>query len=122
VFVALGLFFSKLAVATFGGAYAILAYMAQAAAGGGIANLALWIALYFWFRGFAATDVAGWRAELPVLASLDPAALLLSVLAALALLRFNWGWSRSKLGAPFWGVFTNSRFERIHAHVCYRWW
>lgn len=34
VFVAIGLFFSKLAVVTFGGAYAVLAYMAQAAVDG----------------------------------------------------------------------------------------
>jgi chromate transporter len=187
VFVAIGLFFSKLAVVTFGGAYAVLAYMAQAAvdtygwlrpgemldglglaettpgplilvtsfvgflaafrdpglfppllagalgalltvwvtfvpcflwiflgapfverlrhlealaaalAGitaavvGVIANLALWFALHFWFKAFAKVEVGPLRLELPVLASIDWAALLLAAAAMVALLHLRIG-------------------------------
>ncbi len=187
VFVAIGLFFSKLAVVTFGGAYAVLAYMAQAAvethgwlrpgemldglglaettpgplilvtsfvgflaasrdagalppmlggvAGGlltawvtflpcfawillgapfverlrhleglaaalagitaavvgVIANLALWFALHFWFARFASARLGPLELSLPDPTSLDPAAVVLSLVAAVALLRLKLG-------------------------------
>jgi chromate transporter len=187
VFVAVGLFFSKLAVVTFGGAYAVLAYMAQAAVGthgwlrpgemldglglaettpgplilvtsfvgflaafrdsgtlpplvagvagglltawvtflpcfvwifvgapfverlrhmawlaaalagitaavvGVIANLALWFALHFWFARFATHRFGPLALDLPELASLDLAAVALSALATVALLRLRLG-------------------------------
>lgn len=187
VFVTLGLFFSKLATVTFGGAYAVLAYMAQAAvethgwlrpgemldglglaettpgplilvtsfvgslaafrdpgglppllagiAGGlltawvtflpcfvwifagapfverlrhlaglaaalagitaavvgVIANLALWFALHYWFGRFTTLASGPVRLDLPDPASLDLAALILSALATVALLRLRLG-------------------------------
>ncbi len=59
-----------------------------AAVVGVIANLALWFALHVLFRELVRS---GWGTELPVLASLDPRALALALLAALLLFRFRMG-------------------------------
>ncbi|MGV3731193.1 MAG: chromate efflux transporter [Sphingopyxis sp.] len=59
-----------------------------AAVVGVIANLSLWFALHVLFRELARS---GWGMELPVLASLDPRALTLALLAALLLFRFRMG-------------------------------
>jgi chromate transporter len=58
---------------------------------GVIANLAIWFALHALFRETAPVR-AGWLAfDAPVLGSLDPWALLLSIIAAVALLRLGLG-------------------------------
>ncbi|AQA00158.1 chromate transporter [Sphingopyxis sp. QXT-31] len=59
-----------------------------AAVVGVIANLSLWFALHVLFRRLAPS---GWGFEVPVWASVDWAAVLLSVLAALLLFRFKLG-------------------------------
>lgn len=59
-----------------------------AAVVGVIANLSLWFALHVLFRRL---EPSGWGFEVPVWASVDWAALLLSVLAALLLFRFRLG-------------------------------
>ena len=59
-----------------------------AAVVGVIANLSLWFALHVLFRELVRS---GWGLELPVLASLDPRALTLALLAALLLFRFRMG-------------------------------
>lgn len=59
-----------------------------AAVVGVIANLSLWFALHFLFRRLAPS---GWGFEVPVVASVDVAALILALLAALLLLRFKLG-------------------------------
>ncbi len=57
-----------------------------AAVVGVIANLSLWFALHVLFRTL---EPSGWGFELPVLASIDVAAALLALLAALLLFRFK---------------------------------
>ena len=59
-----------------------------AAVVGVIANLSLWFALHVLFRDLIRS---GWGMELPVLASLDPRALALALLAMLLLFRFRMG-------------------------------
>ncbi|MGH6652459.1 MAG: chromate efflux transporter [Sphingopyxis sp.] len=59
-----------------------------AAVVGVIANLSLWFALHVLFRRLAPS---GWGFELPVLASVDVAAVLLALLAAVLLFRFKLG-------------------------------
>ncbi len=59
-----------------------------AAVVGVIANLSLWFALHVLFRRLVRT---GWGFELPVAASVDGAAALLSLLAGLLLFRFRFG-------------------------------
>jgi len=59
-----------------------------AAVVGVIANLSLWFALHVLFRRLAPS---GWGFELPVLGSVDWAAVLLALLAALLLFRFKLG-------------------------------
>jgi chromate transporter len=56
-----------------------------------IANLTVWFALHVLFREVAERHWHGLRLVLPEPASLDPAALLLMIAAALALLRFRVG-------------------------------
>ena len=62
-----------------------------AAVAGVIANLTVWFALHVLFREVAERHWHGLRLVLPQPASLDPAALLLTIAAALALLRFRVG-------------------------------
>ena len=59
-----------------------------AAVVGVIANLSLWFALHVLFRTL---EPSGWGFELPVLASVDVAAVLLALLAAVLLFRFKLG-------------------------------
>ena len=58
---------------------------------GVVANLALWFGLRVLFRTLHAVQVGPVAVEFPVLASLDPAALALAVLAALCLFRLKLG-------------------------------
>jgi chromate transporter len=58
---------------------------------GVIANLAVWFALHVLFREHAALGVGRFAIDLPVLASIDFAALALAVLAALCLFRWKRG-------------------------------
>ena len=58
---------------------------------GVVANLALWFGLRVLFRTLHAVQLGPVAVELPVLASLDLAALALAVLAALCLFRFKFG-------------------------------
>ncbi|PHK96863.1 chromate transporter [Pseudoroseomonas rhizosphaerae] len=62
-----------------------------AAVVGVIANLAVWFALRLMFGELAPWRAGPFRLELPVLTSLDPAALGLSLLAAIALLGLRFG-------------------------------
>ncbi len=58
---------------------------------GVIANLALWFALHVLFRDHMEIRTSGLRIDLPVLATLDPAALILAAAAGIALLRLKLG-------------------------------
>ncbi len=62
-----------------------------AAIAGVILNLAVWFALHTLFHQVARIDVAGLRLQIPVVASLDAAALALTVAAALLIFRFKAG-------------------------------
>lgn len=133
------MFFGKTAVVTFGGAYAVLAYVAQRAVEGlhwlrpgeMVDGLALAettpgpLIMVLQFVGFlAAYRYAGpldpWLAallgevharrfgpimlDLPNLATLEPVALLLSLAALIATLRFKWGmgWTLLACGVAGW--------------------
>ena len=56
-----------------------------------ILNLAIWFALHVLFREVGELRVAGMQVDWPVLATLDPAALALSLVAVVAVFRFNVG-------------------------------
>ncbi len=62
-----------------------------AAVVGVILNLALWFGLHVLFAAHAPVALGPLALELPVPASLDPLALLLTAAAMIALLRFKWG-------------------------------
>ncbi|WP_374380886.1 chromate efflux transporter [Dongia sp.] len=62
-----------------------------AAVVGVIANLALWFALHVLFRAQVSIAFGPFAIDLPVLASVDPIALLLALLAALILFHFRLG-------------------------------
>ena len=62
-----------------------------AAVVGVILNLSIWFAFHTVFRESTPIHSSGLSFEMPVLASIDPAALLLSLAAALAIFRFNIG-------------------------------
>ena len=62
-----------------------------AAVVGVVANLALWFGLRVLFRELRAVHLGPFAADLPVPASLDPAALALAALAAACLFRFKLG-------------------------------
>jgi len=62
-----------------------------AAVVGVILNLALWFALHYWFGALDAVRFGPLHLPRPVLSSADPAAILLSVAALVALLRFRCG-------------------------------
>jgi chromate transporter len=63
----------------------------SAAVVGVIANLALWFATHFLFRDHRMIEGCCYAFDMPMLASVDLAALALSAAAAAALLRFNLG-------------------------------
>ncbi len=73
-----------------------------AAVVGVVLNLAVWFALHTLFRGVE--KLPGLALELPVLASLDPWALLLSVGAMLALFRFKTGMIATLAGCSAFGM------------------
>ena len=62
-----------------------------AAVVGVILNLAIWFALHTLFREVRAVLIAGHRLDVPVLATLDAAALALTVAAIVAMFRFKLG-------------------------------
>ena len=62
-----------------------------AAVVGVILNLALWFAIHYLFRAVGEADYGPVRLDLPLWRSLDPAALLLSSAALVAMLRFKIG-------------------------------
>lgn len=75
-----------------------------AAVVGVILNLALWFGLHVVFRQVVEVDLAGMRPEIPVLASVDWRAALLSALAIVALLRFKVGMIPTLAGAALAGL------------------
>jgi chromate transporter len=62
-----------------------------AAVVGVILNLSIWFAIHTIFREAVPVRSFGLSFEMPVLASIDPAALILSLAAATAIFRFNIG-------------------------------
>jgi chromate transporter len=75
-----------------------------AAVVGVILNLAIWFALHVIFGELRVVQVAGLRLDLPVLASIDPAAALLSGAALLAVFRLGLGMLAVLGGASAIGV------------------
>lgn len=79
-----------------------------AAVVGVMLNLALWFALHCWFgRYFVVVmtgALAGLRVDLPILGSLDPWALVLSLAAIVAIFRFKAGMIPTLLGCAAAGV------------------
>jgi hypothetical protein len=78
VFSQIAIFFSKMAMVTFGGAFAVLAYVAQQAA-----------EYYDWVSPREMSF--GFSFDAPVLSSMDVPALVLSIAAATTIFRFNFG-------------------------------
>src|SRR5206468_1683543 len=95
----IAIFFSKMAVVTFGGAYAVLAQRALAGALAGVTaavvgvilNLACWFALHFLFARVTAQQIGALTIEVPDAASLDVIGLLLSAAAIVAVFRYKIG-------------------------------
>ncbi len=75
-----------------------------AAVVGVILNLAVWFALHGWFRRTVPVEAAGLSWQAPVLASLDPWALGLSLAAVLAIFRFRAGMIPTLLGCAAAGI------------------
>jgi chromate transporter len=75
-----------------------------AAVVGVMLNLAVWFAWHVWFGRGVVVALAGLRVELPILASLDPWALALSLVAVLAIFRFRAGMIPTLLGCAVAGV------------------
>ena len=76
----------------------------MAAVVGVIANLALWFALHVLFARVGSFDAAGLHVALPDWTSLDPRALVLSLGACLALLRFHAGLAATLAGSALAGL------------------
>ena len=75
-----------------------------AAVVGVILNLAVWFALHTWFRGTRPVRVMGFGFDAPVLTSLDPWALALSVAAMVAVFRLKAGMISTLLACSAIGV------------------
>ncbi|MCO6415839.1 chromate efflux transporter [Siccirubricoccus sp. KC 17139] len=75
-----------------------------AAVVGVILNLAVWFALHTWFHETQRVRGAGLSFDAPVLGSLDPWALLLSVAAMLAIFRFKAGMIQTLLACSAVGI------------------
>jgi len=75
-----------------------------AAIAGVILNLAVWFALHTLFHQVERIDFAGLRLQLPVLSSLDVAALALTLAAALLIFRFNAGAIRTLAACAIAGM------------------
>jgi chromate transporter len=75
-----------------------------AAVVGVILNLAVWFALHVWFRAAMAVHWHGLSFEMPLLASIDPWAVALSVAAMVAIFRFKAGMIPTLLGCAAAGV------------------
>lgn len=75
-----------------------------AAVVGVILNLAVWFALHTWFREARQIHAFGLSFDAPVLASIDPWALALSVAAMVAIFRFKTGMIATLLASASLGV------------------
>jgi chromate transporter len=75
-----------------------------AAVVGVILNLAIWFALHTWFRGAHRVKGFGFSFDVPVLSSLDPWALLLSLAAMIAIFRFKVGMIQTLLACSAAGL------------------
>ena len=75
---------------------------------GVIFNLAVWFALHVLFREVDTLDLGPLHVSLPNLTTLDPIALVLSLIAALALLRFRLGIVPTLLLTALLGLTTNA--------------
>jgi len=75
-----------------------------AAVVGVILNLAIWFALHTWFRQASRVTGFGFSFDVPVLASIDPWAVLLSVAATIAIFRFKAGMIQTLLACSAAGI------------------
>jgi chromate transporter len=75
-----------------------------AAVVGVILNLSVWFAVHTIFGTVRTTPFGLVRADIPEWGSIDPAALLLSVAALVAMLRFKVGMGWTLLGSAFLGA------------------
>jgi chromate transporter len=75
-----------------------------AAVVGVILNLAIWFALHVWFREVRQIQRAGFSFEVPVLTTVDPWAVLLSIAAMVAIFRFKTGMIPTLLACSAVGV------------------
>jgi chromate transporter len=75
-----------------------------AAVVGVILNLAIWFALHVWFREVRHIQGAGFSFEVPVLTTVDPWAVLLSIAAMVAIFRFKTGMIPTLLACSAAGV------------------
>ncbi|MEH2469220.1 chromate transporter [Nitrobacteraceae bacterium AZCC 2161] len=79
-----------------------------AAVVGVILNLSIWFAIHTVFREVLPVRSFGLSFEMPVLASVDPAALILSLVAATAIFRFNIGMLTVLAGACVAGLLVHA--------------
>ena len=75
-----------------------------AAVVGVILNLAIWFALHTWFRDVQSRAGFGFSFDVPVLASIDPWALVLSLAAMVAIFRFKAGMIQTLLACSAAGI------------------
>ena len=80
-----------------------------AAVVGVILNLAIWFALHTWFREARHVQGVGFSFDIPVLRSVDPWALLLSIAAMIAIFRFKVGMIPTLLACSAAGVLLHLR-------------
>jgi chromate transporter len=71
---------------------------------GVILNLAIWFALHTWFRQASRVTGFGFSLDVPVLASIDPWAVLLSAAAMTAIFRFKAGMIQTLLACSAAGI------------------
>src|SRR6202011_386207 len=75
-----------------------------AAVVGVILNLAIWFALHTWFHEVRQLRGFGLSFDVPVLPSIDPWALLLSIVAMVAIFRFKAGMIQTLLACSLAGI------------------
>src|SRR5712691_8918049 len=75
-----------------------------AAVVGVILNLAIWFALHIWFHEVRHLRGSGLSFDVPVLSSIDPWALLLSIAAMVAIFRFKAGMIQTLLACSLAGI------------------
>jgi chromate transporter len=71
---------------------------------GVILNLAIWFALHTWFHEVHHLRGSGLSLDVPVLPSIDPWALLLSIVAMVAIFRFKAGMIQTLLACSLAGI------------------